>query len=109
MKRTVLISGMGIAGPNAAYWLARRGWTVTLVERAPSDVEGAFARYEAWLAGMMREKQRAAAKFGKWFAPRTRIGLAVRNLSSRMLSLPLVGNALARGMLKDSVAVPVYA
>lgn len=31
----VLISGASIAGPVLAYWLARYGFEVTLVERAP--------------------------------------------------------------------------
>ncbi|WP_438009718.1 FAD-dependent monooxygenase [Sorangium sp. So ce321] len=46
--RTVLISGAGIAGPTLAYWLARRGYRCTVVERAaalrssgsPVDVRG---------------------------------------------------------------------
>lgn len=46
--RTVLISGAGIAGSALAYWLARRGFTPTVVERAeglrssgsPVDVHG---------------------------------------------------------------------
>ncbi|MFI6481647.1 FAD-dependent monooxygenase [Nonomuraea sp. NPDC050663] len=33
---TVLISGASIAGPALAYWLARDGATVTIVERAPA-------------------------------------------------------------------------
>lgn len=32
----VLISGASIAGPVAAYWLNRRGFDVTVVERAPA-------------------------------------------------------------------------
>ena len=32
---TVLISGAGVAGPALAFWLARHGWAVTVVERAP--------------------------------------------------------------------------
>ena len=32
----VLISGAGIAGPAAAWWLTRRGFECTVVERAPS-------------------------------------------------------------------------
>ncbi|MBO0680228.1 FAD-dependent monooxygenase [Mycolicibacterium sp. S2-37] len=32
----VLISGASIAGPVAAYWLTRRGFDVTVVERAPA-------------------------------------------------------------------------
>jgi 2-polyprenyl-6-methoxyphenol hydroxylase-like FAD-dependent oxidoreductase len=31
----ILISGAGIAGPTLAYWLARYGFTPTLVEKAP--------------------------------------------------------------------------
>src|SRR5262245_19110239 len=50
-QRTVLISGAGIAGYTLAYWLARRGMRVTVVERgtaqrssgAPVDVRGPAA------------------------------------------------------------------
>ena len=38
----VLISGAGIAGLTAAYWLQRYGFTVTIVERAPSLVTGGY-------------------------------------------------------------------
>ncbi|WP_223641947.1 FAD-dependent oxidoreductase [Corallococcus sp. EGB] len=30
----VLIAGAGIAGPSLAWWLTRRGWRVTVIERA---------------------------------------------------------------------------
>ncbi|RKH00340.1 FAD-dependent oxidoreductase [Corallococcus carmarthensis] len=30
----VLVAGAGIAGPSLAWWLSRRGWRVTVVERA---------------------------------------------------------------------------
>lgn len=33
---TVLVSGAGVAGPALAYWLSRRGFTPTVVERAPA-------------------------------------------------------------------------
>ncbi|MCJ1296678.1 hypothetical protein MMC34_008244 [Xylographa carneopallida] len=32
----VLISGASVAGPTAAYWFARAGWHVTVVERFPA-------------------------------------------------------------------------
>lgn len=35
-RRSVLISGMGIAGPTLAWWLVQAGFAVTLVERARS-------------------------------------------------------------------------
>src|SRR5690349_5023103 len=45
---SVLISGAGVAGPTLAYWLARRGFTPTVIERSaglrssgnPVDVRG---------------------------------------------------------------------
>ncbi len=47
--RSVLISGAGIAGPTLAFWLARRGFRPTVIERgeairssgSPVDVQGA--------------------------------------------------------------------
>ncbi|MEW1820917.1 FAD-dependent oxidoreductase [Arthrobacter sp. NPDC080031] len=51
VDRSVLVSGGGIAGLTAAYWLAKAGWSVTIVERAadtrssgnPIDVRGGAA------------------------------------------------------------------
>jgi 2-polyprenyl-6-methoxyphenol hydroxylase-like FAD-dependent oxidoreductase len=39
----VLISGASVAGPSLAWWLARDGHAVTVVERAPALREGGFA------------------------------------------------------------------
>ncbi|SDM60524.1 FAD-dependent monooxygenase [Allokutzneria albata] len=36
MTKNVLISGASVAGPALAYWLRRRGFEVTVVERAPA-------------------------------------------------------------------------
>ncbi|WP_405485714.1 FAD-dependent monooxygenase [Nocardia sp. NBC_00511] len=41
-SKTVLISGASIAGPALAYWLHRYGFTVTVVEQAPSLREGGY-------------------------------------------------------------------
>lgn len=38
--KTVLISGASIAGPALAYWLRHRGYTPTIVERAPAPRPG---------------------------------------------------------------------
>jgi len=35
MSKNILISGAGIAGPTLAFWLARGGMKVTVIERAP--------------------------------------------------------------------------
>ncbi|SBT44798.1 FAD-dependent monooxygenase [Micromonospora auratinigra] len=39
----VLVSGAGVAGPAAAWWLARHGAEVTVVEAAPALRTGGFA------------------------------------------------------------------
>ncbi|MEV6639829.1 FAD-dependent monooxygenase [Amycolatopsis sp. NPDC051371] len=41
--RNVLISGAGVAGGTLAWFLARAGWTVTVVERAPGPRTGGQA------------------------------------------------------------------
>jgi 2-polyprenyl-6-methoxyphenol hydroxylase-like FAD-dependent oxidoreductase len=40
--QTVLISGLGVAGPTLAYWLRRAGFQPTLVERAPTVRDGGY-------------------------------------------------------------------
>ncbi|UWR23860.1 FAD-dependent oxidoreductase [Sulfitobacter sp. S190] len=34
MVKSALIAGAGVAGPTTAYWLAKHGWDVTVIERA---------------------------------------------------------------------------
>jgi len=41
-QKTALISGAGIAGPAAAFWLNAAGWKTTIVERAPAPREGGY-------------------------------------------------------------------
>jgi 2-polyprenyl-6-methoxyphenol hydroxylase-like FAD-dependent oxidoreductase len=43
MSKRVLISGASIAGPTLAYWLARYGYDITVVERAPGIRPGGQA------------------------------------------------------------------
>jgi 2-polyprenyl-6-methoxyphenol hydroxylase-like FAD-dependent oxidoreductase len=65
-NRNVLISGASIAGPALAYWLRRRGFSPTVVERAPEprpggqaiDLRGA-GRDAAERMGLMPEIRRA--------------------------------------------------
>src|SRR3984957_13959406 len=42
-NRNILISGASVAGPALAYWLRRRGFNPTVVERAPSLRGGGYA------------------------------------------------------------------
>src|SRR6516225_9065172 len=40
--KTVLISGLGIAGPTLAFWLKAYGFQPTLVEHAPAPRSGGY-------------------------------------------------------------------
>ena len=41
-NKSVLISGIGVAGPTLAYWLGRSGFRPTLIERAPRLRNGGY-------------------------------------------------------------------
>lgn len=41
-RKTVLISGAGVAGPAAAWWLTAAGWRATIVEKAPEPRTGGY-------------------------------------------------------------------
>ena len=61
-RKTVLISGAGIAGPTLAYWLARAGFEVTVVDQSrgarssggPVDVRGEAVEVAASMGVMPR-------------------------------------------------------
>jgi 2-polyprenyl-6-methoxyphenol hydroxylase-like FAD-dependent oxidoreductase len=72
-------------------------------------LEAALARYEARLRPFMTRKQLAAASFAKTFAPKTRLGLAMRNQLSRVLSIPSLAKAALAPSLRDRIHIPQYA
>lgn len=59
-NRNVLISGAGIAGPALAYWLLRRGFKPTLVERAPAPRGGGYM-IDVWGTGWEAVKRMGLA------------------------------------------------
>lgn len=66
---------------------------------AQGDYRTAFATYERRFKPFVDAKQHAAERFGSWFAPRTTLALALRNLAMRALHIPWRGNwAIARSL-----------
>jgi 2-polyprenyl-6-methoxyphenol hydroxylase-like FAD-dependent oxidoreductase len=53
-------------------------------------------------------KQKSARAFASSFTPKTRTGLAIRDLVLRASSLPLVGDALMSQFVNDRFALPDY-
>lgn len=95
-----------LAGQGSA--LAMIGAQVLAHEIAGSrgDHQVAFARYEERLRPFILGKQRAAERFASSFAPRSSLGLTLRNWATRLLGLPLVAElGLGRG-LRDAIDLP---
>ena len=49
-NKSVLISGIGVAGPTLAYWLDKSGFRPTLVEHAPTCALAAMSSTSGVLA-----------------------------------------------------------
>ncbi|MGR6318577.1 FAD-dependent monooxygenase [Micromonospora soli] len=76
--RTLLISGASVAGPALAYWLRRYGFSVTVVERAPTlrpgghavDVRGAARDVVERMGIMSRVRRQSVDERGVAFVDR---------------------------------------
>jgi len=99
-----LLAGQGSAlAMTAAYALAGE------LASAGGSHREAFARYETLLRPYIETKQRAARRFGGVFAPRTALGLFVRDLVIRAASIPGVARLAFGSDMIDRLALPEYA
>jgi 2-polyprenyl-6-methoxyphenol hydroxylase-like FAD-dependent oxidoreductase len=96
-----LMAGQGSAlAITAAYVMAGE-----LVKAAGRYAE-AFHNYETLLRGYMVAKQRGAERFSSAFAPRTRLGLFLRNQAIKACAIPgLSSLAFGRDII-DKLALP---
>ena len=86
----------------AAYVLAGE------LAKAGGRHDEAFANYEALLRPFIATKQKGAERFSAAFAPKTPVGLFVRNQIIRACAIPgLAGFALSRD-IADSLRLPDY-
>jgi 2-polyprenyl-6-methoxyphenol hydroxylase-like FAD-dependent oxidoreductase len=99
-----LLAGQGsILAMAEAYVLAGE------LSNCDDDYGTAFARYEQRLMPLLKRKQKSAAKFASSFAPKTAIGIAFRNLVTRlMVRLPFVVEFFLGREMRDQVELPEY-
>jgi 2-polyprenyl-6-methoxyphenol hydroxylase-like FAD-dependent oxidoreductase len=98
-----LLAGQGSAlAMTAAYVLAGE------LAMAEGRYRRAFERYERVLRGFIEGKQKAARQFAGSFAPRTRLGLFMRNQLSKALRSPFIADLLIGRGLLDRLALPAY-
>ena len=97
-----LLAGQGSAlAMTAAYVLAEE------LDVANGDYRTAFRRYEELLRPYVIGKQNAAVRFASSFAPKTRLGLALRHLVMSTFRIPLIAKfAIGRDLVADQLKLP---
>ena len=96
-----------LAGQGSA--LALIGAYVLAGELGRADrIEDAFARYEALLQPFMRHKQKAAEGFAGSFAPKTRLGIFVRNQVTKLFNARHLAKLAFSRSLVDRIQLPHY-
>jgi len=76
--------------------------------RCGGDTAAAFARYEALLRPFLAAKQATAVRLASSFAPKTAIGVRLRDALTRLLRIPAVADYLIGRDLRDDIALPTY-
>jgi 2-polyprenyl-6-methoxyphenol hydroxylase-like FAD-dependent oxidoreductase len=98
-----LLAGEGTGlGMLEAYILAGE------LHRANGDCASALAAYESRLQTFVSAKQKGALWFRGFFAPKTALGLTVRNLAVHLFALPLLAKPLWARSLHDDFTLPEY-
>lgn len=96
-----LLAGQGSAFAMAgAYVLARE------LSTAGGDHATAFAGYERSFRPFVDRKQRAAERFGGWFAPRTRLAIRARDLTTKLFRIPFVADLAVGRSIADRFELP---
>ena len=98
-----LLAGQGSAlGMAGAYILAGE------LYRAKGDYLTAFARYHALLGPLIEAKQKSALRFAGAFAPKSRIGLWLRNRILNLLNIGWIADVTVGADLADKISLPDY-
>lgn len=114
-SRRVALVGDAAACPSL---LAGEGTGLAMVEayvlagelhRARGDFERGFAAYDARLRAFVTAKQKSARGFLGFFAPRTKLGLAVRRLAVKSFSIRFLARWVIARALRDDLDLPRYA
>lgn len=96
-----------LAGEGSALAMAGAYILAGELRHAAGHVS-AFAAYEQKFRPFLERKQKAARAFASSFAPKTRIGLWIRDLVLRSTRFPPIGKLLMRGFVKHTLSLPLY-
>jgi 2-polyprenyl-6-methoxyphenol hydroxylase-like FAD-dependent oxidoreductase len=68
----------------------------------------AFARYEQRMMPFLQGKQETARNFAASFVPETEARIMLRDLATRLMTIPILADALLGRDLRDDVRLPIY-
>jgi 2-polyprenyl-6-methoxyphenol hydroxylase-like FAD-dependent oxidoreductase len=97
-----------MAGEGAGLAMAESYVLAGELRNCGSDYGAAFARYQERMMSFLRRKQESALKFASSFAPKSALGITLRNLVTRLLRLPFLAEFLIGRELLDQVKLPDY-
>lgn len=111
--RVVLVGDAGacvslLAGEGTALAMTEAYVLAGELTRAGDDPTRGLLAYEQRLTALVRRRQRAALGMRGFFAPRHALGLAVRDLLVRGVTLPHVDQIWVRRTLADDIRLPRY-
>lgn len=76
--------------------------------RLPAGEASALAMASAYIWPAMTRKQKAALAFASSFAPKTWVGLWIRDLVIRSARFPPIAKLLMQSFVNDQFALPLY-
>lgn len=95
-----------LAGQGSALAMAGAYLLAHALAASAGDYQEAFADYQQRFKPFVDAKQRAAARLGAWFAPRTAWGIRLRNLGTSLMRLPVIGDLVAARSFADRMELP---
>ncbi len=97
-----------LAGEGASLAMAGAYVLAGELQHARGNFALAFDRYERRLRPVVERKQKGALWLGGWFAPKSALGLRVRNGLSRLAAVPIFAPLLVGDMLSSGIELPDY-
>ncbi|MGH9821382.1 MAG: FAD-binding domain [Pyrinomonadaceae bacterium] len=113
MGRTVLIGDAAacvslLAGEGTGLAITEAYVLAGELNKCGGDYLKAFDRYHELLKPFLTKKQNSAAKFASSFAPSTSMGLAFRNLVTKLMRISWIADYFIGRDLRDDIELPNY-
>ncbi|MEO7383911.1 MAG: FAD-dependent monooxygenase, partial [Novosphingobium sp.] len=97
-----------LAGEGTGLAMAEAYVLAGELGEAKGDHVAAFARYQERMMEFLKRKQESAARFGSTFAPKTALGITVRNLLTGFMRIPYFADYFIGRDLRDDISLPDY-